>query len=600
MFVKLTKHKKKDGSIKTQIQLVESYRPYKGAKPKQRCIENYGYLEDQKDPEAFLLKLREEVKKISKEKLISIAIDTNKKIDDISNRDLNFGPSLLDNIYDLLKLDKTIDGLRDSKAEYDLKKIFRFLIKMQVIRPDSKRSLFMDIDHIYDNSHNDFDIHHIYRSLDELCAIRHELLTSIQKRLDELLNIDHSFHYLDATNFYFEKDFALEDTLPQKGVSKEHRTEPIVQFGLLLNELGLPFYSECFKGNTSDCKILEPMYKNIRGNCKVKGKLVCVADKGLNTMPNIDFLANNGDGYLFKQSLKGKKNKRYHDELFSDEGWTFNSCGTYRYKTYIEEINGKDKDGKKITRKQRVLLYWMKAQDERCKRKREEKIKRANKALTNNAYLVDHSKNAYLKSESYTKKDGEFIETDSIYSLDEEKITNEVLFDGYDCIVTSELDYDEKKMREVYSNLWLIENSFRIEKSDLKARAVYLRTDDHIRAHFLICHIALLFIRLIQLAMGKDMISAERIQRVLSDCVLDEIAKGYLHIHEPSQKNGFVSYNDIHNHKAYSLRLSGKDEVFEDFKLLNKALGINIDKAYYKKEEFKRILKKAKLTLQYK
>ena len=317
-------------------------------------------------------------------------------------------------------------------------------------------------------------------------------------------------------------------------------------------------------------------------------------------MPNIDFLANNGDGYLFKQSLKGKKNKRYHDELFSDEGWTFNSCGTYRYKTYIEEINGKDKDGKKITRKQRVLLYWMKAQDERCKRKREEKIKRANKALTNNAYLVDHSKNAYLKSESYTKKDGEFIETDSIYSLDEEKITNEVLFDGYDCIVTSELDYDEKKMREVYSNLWLIENSFRIEKSDLKARAVYLRTDDHIRAHFLICHIALLFIRLIQLAMGKDMISAERIQRVLSDCVLDEIAKGYLHIHEPSQKNGFVSYNDIHNHKAYSLRLSGKDEVFEDFKLLNKALGINIDKAYYKKEEFKRILKKAKLTLQYK
>ena len=80
MFIKLTKHKKKDGTIKTQIQLVESYRPYKGSRPKQRCIENYGYLEDQKDPEAFLLKLREEIKDISKEKLISIAIDTNNNI----------------------------------------------------------------------------------------------------------------------------------------------------------------------------------------------------------------------------------------------------------------------------------------------------------------------------------------------------------------------------------------------------------------------------------------------------------------------------------------------------------------------------------------
>ena len=217
MFIKLTKHKKKDGTIKTQIQLVESYRPYKGSRPKQRCIENYGYLEDKKDPDGFLLKLKKEAEKMTKERLINIAIDTNKKLDDSSNRDLNFGPSLLDNIYDLLKLDKVIDELRDSRAEYDLKKIFRFLIEMQVIRPDSKRSLFMDIDHIYGNSHRDFDIHHIYRSLDELCAIRHELLTFIQNRLDELLDIDHSFHYLDVTNFYFEKDFALEDTLPQKG-----------------------------------------------------------------------------------------------------------------------------------------------------------------------------------------------------------------------------------------------------------------------------------------------------------------------------------------------------------------------------------------------
>ena len=373
-----------------------------------------------------------------------------------------------------------------------------------------------------------------------------------------------------------------------------------MQFGLLLNELGLPFYSECFTGNTSDCKILEPLYENIKDHCKVKGRSICVADKGLNTMPNIDYLSNNGNGYLFKQPLRGQKNKRYHDELFDTEGWTFNSDGTYKYKTYIEKINGKDLEGKKIIRRQRVLLYWTKAQDERCKKKREEKIKRAHKALTNKAYLIDHSKSAYLKSASYSKNDGEFIETGSIYSLDEERIENEVLFDGYDCIVTSELDYDEKKMREVYSNLWLIENSFRIEKSDLRARAVYLRVDDHIRAHFLICHIALLFIRLIQLAMGEDMISAERIQRVLSNCVLDEIAKGYLHIHEPSQKNGFISYRDLNEHKAYSLRLSGKDEVFEDFKLLNRALGINIDRAYYKKEEFKRILKKAKLTLQYK
>ena len=595
MFIKKTKHKLPDGSIRTQIQLVESYRPSKGANPKQRIIRNYGYLELQPDPESFLSQLQDSIKD---QESLKLTIDLSKRIDDPSNRTLNYAPALLDSVYRLLDIDSFLKEHRSSRAQYDLSSILRYLIEMQIIGPDSKRSMFMDIDHIYGRSHDDFALQHIYRALDEICELRHELNLFLKKRIQSMIPVDKGYSYLDITNFYFEKDYAIEGTLPQRGVSKEHRTSPIVQMGLLLDGNGFPIANECFPGNTSDSLILQPMIEGLEGQLPEGTRMVCVADKGLNSGKNIDYLCNHGYGYLFSQTLKGKKGKRYQEQLFEEEGYRYNDEGTYKWKLYTETISGLDENGKKIERQQKVLIYWSRAQAEMMKKKREAKVKRAEKSISNKAYDIDHSKEKYIKESPYLKDTGELVETGVIQTIDEDRIQEEERYDGYFCLITSEIDYDEKKIRETYHNLWLIENSFRIEKSDLLARAVYLQSDDHIRTHFEICHIALLMMRILQWSMKEKMISAERIQRVFQQCCLDEPGKGMLHFHEVSGKMGFEECIDSKGHKGYRAKLSGKDEVTEDFKELTKAMGIQISEAYMRQEEFNRRLKKMKITLQ--
>ncbi|MEG0410673.1 MAG: hypothetical protein RR538_06935, partial [Erysipelotrichaceae bacterium] len=126
----------------------------------------------------------------------------------------------------------------------------------------------------------------------------------------------------------------------------------------------------------------------------------------------------------------------------------------------------------------------------------------------------------------------------------------------------------------------------------------YLGLDEHIKAHLLICQLALLMFRLIQASMKEEMISAERIQRVLQNCVLNTWNVGWLHIHEVSQKTAFIKYIDKYGHSAYRTKESGEDEVREDFNKLCGSLGIEIKSAYMKQEVFNKEIKKAAVTLQ--
>ena len=161
------------------------------------------------------------------------------------------------------------------------------------------------------------------------------------------------------------------------------------------------------------------------------------------------------------------------------------------------------------------------------------------------------------------------------------------------------MDYDEQRIREVYHNLWLIENTFRLEKTDQEMRAVYVWTDDHIRAHFMIGHLAALITRLIQYSMQKEAISAERIKRVLTKCVLDIPVNGVVHLHDISGNIQFCSFVDAAGEKCYNLIETGKDEVFEDFVVLSRALNFSLKKAYMRQEDFNNLLASLSLSLQH-
>jgi transposase len=330
-----------------------------------------------------------------------------------------------------------------------------------------------------------------------------KLQRHLNERVKEVIGRDLSYAFYDVTNYFFEIDFPDgEDDLRKRGVSKEHRIDPIVAMGLFMDSNGLPVNMSIFPGNTSDSLTLQPTMKDVKESYGL-GRLIVVADKGLNSSKNIDLIVNNGDGFVFSQILKGKKGKRYNEKLFAESGWTSNEDGTYRYKLFTEEYEGKDQNGKKELRTRKVLLYWSQSEADMTRRKREEKLKKAARSVKNNVYSIKKGVDEYTKVDIVDKETGEILEnTKKLRSVDLEKAEKDAMYDGYFCIITSELNYDEGKMRQVYGGLWRIEQSFRVMKSDLYARPVFVSKNEHIRAHFLICFVALLIIRIIQHRMG--------------------------------------------------------------------------------------------------
>jgi transposase len=368
--------------------------------------------------------------------------------------------------------------------------------------------------------------------------------------------------------------------------------------GLFIDSNGLPVSMAIFPGNTSESLTLQPAMKDIKQSCGL-GRLTVVADKGLNSSKNINAIVNAGDGFVFSQVLRGKKGQRYHGELFNENGWLSNADKTYLYKLFEEEYDGKDKDGKTVIRKRKVLLHWSKAEAEIERRKREEKLNKAAKAVKNNVYGIKKGVDEYTKDNIVDRQTGEILTNiKNVRTVNFEKAETDAKYDGYFCIITSELDYDERKMREVYGGLWKIEQSFRLLKSDLYARPVFVRTNEHIRAHFLICFVALLVIRIIQLHMDTKAVSAERIVRALNSATCQVLKGGIMHLDDVG---GIIAFKKVRNKKGElveSLEYSDEDEIALDYKIIQEIFNVDFYYIYPKQEVFNKFLKSIAITQQ--
>jgi len=591
----IRKDTKKRGSVmKTHVRVVEGYRPGPGMPTKQRTIRSFGYLEDQEDPEAFMAMVEEFNANFKQDVPLRIEVASNALMYSEENRRQNYGYKFLEAIYNLLEIDLFIKGYEKShrfRGEYSPGDIFKFLVLLRILRPDSKRASCQMKDGFY-GMRTDFTLPDVYRSLDHFADFEVELQRHLNERVKETIGRDLSYAFYDVTNYFFEIDFPNgEDDLRKKGVSKEHRTDPIVAMGLFMDSNGLPVSMSIFPGNTSDSLTLQPTMKDIKESYGM-GRLVVVADKGLNSSKNIDVIVNNGDGFVFSQILKGKKGQRYNEKLFDKSGWTSNEGGTYRYKLFTEEYVGKDKDGKKEIRTRKVLLYWSKAEAGMTRRKREEKLEKAARSVKNNAYSIKKGVDEYTKENIVDKETGEILEnTKKLRSVDLEKAEKDAMYDGYFCIITSELDYDERKMRQVYGGLWRIEQSFRIMKTDFDARPVFVRKNEHIRAHFLICFVALLIIRIIQHRMGEKALSVERIARALDAATCQVLKGGIIHLDDVG---GALAFQKMRNKKGEivdTLAYSDEDEIALDYKLIQDTFGTDFYNIYPRQEVFNKFLK---------
>ncbi len=592
--IKINKVKRR-GKTLTWVGVVEGYRPAPGAPPKQRTIKSFGYLEDQEDPVAFMAMVEEFNATYKSEKMeLKIDADETAKMYCKENRKQNYGYKYLESVYDMLGIDAFINKYVETKrirADYQPSEIFKFLVLTRILNPHSKRASCQVKDSFY-GLRTDFTLQDVYRSLDSIADFEIELQQHLNERIKESVGRDLSHAFYDVTNYFFEIDFPDgEDDLRKRGVSKEHRVDPIVAMGLFMDSNGLPVSMSMFPGNTSDSITLQPTMADVKKSYGL-GRLVVVADKGLNSSQNIDALVNAGDGFVFSQILRGKKGQRYSEKLFDTDDWTENAKGTYRYKLFDEEYVGHNSDGKKETRTRKVLLYWNKAEADMAKRKRDEKLEKAARSVKNNAYSIKKGVDEYTKEHIVDKGTGEVLEDIAKKrSVDFEKADNDSQYDGYFCIITSELYYGEQNIRQVYGGLWKIEQSFRIMKSDLYARPVFVRKNEHIRAHFLICFVALLVIRTIQHRMGNNALSAERIARTLNAATCRVLKGGVILLDDVG---GAIAFRKALNEKGEwvdTLEFSDEDEIALDFKLIQGTFGSDFNNIYLKQEFFNQCLK---------
>ena len=530
------------------LSFVQGYRDETG-KIKHRTVKKIGYLDEL---EKQFDNPIEHFKNIAKEKnnneITEYTIkNLNTKTIDENVNSKNLGYIVLKKIYKELQIDNFLSNEQKKlKMQYDLNKIFELLIFSRILFPASKNETFNNKDIFFEKF--DFSLKDLYRSLDYFNSFRDDILRLIWDNTKDKYNRDTSISYYDTTNYYFEISYNDEDLIDEngtilekgyrkKGPSKEHRKTPIISMGLLMDKIGIPLSYDLFPGNESEKLQMRPALKSTKAKYGIK-KTIIVADRGQNTSDNLVFIAGkndddhtNHDGYVYGQSIIGA-DKEFKTWAISQDGfindYVYDEDGNLvTYKERIEDENGKllryeekpvifkhksrvyakkvkiKKDNNRkvnYTVYQKQMIYYSKQYADRQKHERENVVKKAKDLIENPGkytQATSYGCTKYINNIRFDEETGE-IPKGLELSLKLDKIKEEEKFDGYYSIVTSEKDLSDKEIREIYKGLWKIEESFKITKSNLETRPIYVWTKEHIEAHFLTCFISLVIIRLLE------------------------------------------------------------------------------------------------------
>jgi hypothetical protein len=448
---------------------------------------------------------------------VQIEIHPAQKIDKRTTNRKNIGCAVVISKYSALGIERALrNHMRSSAARYDLNAVCRLLVCERVVAPGSKLAAWHNKERYFFRSNLTCD--DIYRALDKLAEAKVSVLSAMNKAIAKAGMRDMDCVYYDVTNYYFETD--TEDELRRKGVSKEHRKDPIVQLGLLQDANGVPISYRTFSGNTPDCATLVPVLSEVKHNHGLE-RIVVVADKGLNCSQNIAAAIASGDGFVFSQSVRGTKSDAALRAWVLDEAGYVHSEDFKRkskqgHKTiHLKADDTADGKAKDVVADVKYVAFWSGDYERRSRHERAKAIEKARSLIANpGAYTkaTSHGAAQYVKGLHFDKETGAVADGCKLV-LDTEAISEAEKLDGYYLIVTSETGWDDNRVIDTYRELWRIEESFKVTKSDIKTRPVYLREEDHIEAHFLTCYIALVILRLLQCTSGLG-----------CDCIREQIA----------------------------------------------------------------------------
>ena len=420
-------------------------------------------------------------------------------IDKNVRRSCNAGYLFLLDIYYSLGIDKICAEISEKyKFEYDLNEILSLLVCSRIIAPGSKRSSLEEANGFVEQPK--CSLHQIYRALEVIAKENDFFQSQLYKNSQSITERRKDVLYYDCTNYYFEIED--EDDFRKYGVSKEHRPNPIVQMGLFIDSDGIPLSFSVFDGNFSEQPSMTPLEKKILQDFDTSDFVVCT-DSGLSSIANRRFNSIQGRGFVTAQSIKKLKGF-LQDFCLGDDGWYLpGSDRTYKLSELDEE-----KDCDRVFYKDRwinendleqhlIVTYSIKYRNyQRAVRGRQ--IVRAEKLAENPSSLSRKKENdpkRFVMQEHCTT-DGEAAEK-TITSLDQNRIDNEMKYDGFYAVCTN-LEDDVSDIIRINQKRWEIEECFRIMKTEFKARPVYLSRRDRITAHFTTCFTALVIYRMLE------------------------------------------------------------------------------------------------------
>lgn len=542
------------------VYIQQSYRKPNGKTSSRiiRSLGRYDLLLKQFDgnEEAMMAWARSEADKDTKEykekiKNISITFSQVSSIPKDEERCFNVGYLFLQSLCTELRLDSICRKIRSHrKITYDLGAILTDLVYARILSPASKRSSYEYCRTLLEPPK--YSLEQVYRALSAMA----EESDLIQEELYRNSNFIHARNtkilYYDCTNYYFEIE--EEDGIKKYGKSKENRPNPIVTMGLFMDADGIPLAFDVFPGNQNEQTTLKPLESRIIRDYECSEFIYC-SDAGLASASNRRFNSFGNRRYVITQSLK--KLKKEDKDVALDPS-TFKLPGSDR-NIDLRTIHEEDKTvydtiyykilptGNKDTDEMMIVTYSprYKAYQRRI---REGQIRRARKMIDDPG-RKRRGKNQndparFIKKEAVTK-DGEIAKT-YVYDLDTEKIEEEQRYDGFYAVVTN-IDDDIQEILTINRRRWEIEENFRIMKTEFEARPVYVRREDRIRAHFLICYISLLVYRLLEQKLknadGSIRYTCRKILDTLADMKVTLLTKdsGYI----PSYKRTDLT-DDLH------------------------------------------------------
>lgn len=517
----LRQEKKKHG---VYLQMYETYWAKDRKQPRCRSIRAFGYVEDLRspdmpDPIGFY---KDFVGRENARRAELLAEETRPRAF-AEVQEMNIGYMLLDALLDRLDVKQTIGILSSTRRfRFSLYSLMSQLIYARVLYPCSKsRTAGSVFPRLYNGVPISED--QVYDGCAFIGQQYKKYIELFNHGYEALYRRDLSRVYFDCTNYYFEVDLSRQDK--QKGPSKENRNDPVIGQALLLDAELVPVAMHMYPGNESEKPHIRKAIEEMKQRYKVSGRTVQVADKGLNCARNIHAaVVESRDGYIFSKSIHGKglsdAEKKwlllendanvfhdYHDR----EGnllYRLKSCiDTFSYSfKEADSSTGEMTETKFSVKEKRIVSY----NPSLAAKQRAEVMRMADKASSFTTYkrLAREELGDASKYVSITSRDKSGKKIKPIVAIDSEKINEDLQFAGYNLMVTSELHMDPLQVYQTYHDLWKIEESFRITKSYLDARPVYVQKKETIYGHFLICYLGLFLLRVLEIKCFENQVNA--------------------------------------------------------------------------------------------